>query len=1134
ANQVCSSCHDLTTSHFNTSGKRLRSGFANDNTNSNCRQCHDPGTAAVTAPHMYSTYAAYQSSAHNTLKCTECHDVHGKAGAYAAMTKGNKQAMCYQCHKDPASGGIQNLAISGSVYSNNIQGAFGMSSKHPLGTSFSIGGGTYSLECTSCHNVHIVTGKYLQAGQGKSPVTRFTNNLAVWGASPGQKMNDYAGTGKYQTPYVTVNTLGGAELPDYVGFCMDCHQYAVNAIVAKDWTNDPHGLKTAGLTGMITGGGITGAQYAGPKDCPNWEGCGRAIDWGTSDSCDEAAAASAGVNQCWPVKPLGSGTSAWVKGAYDQELRNAGVNYVLSCTDCHEAHGSNKYKLLRYSLSNSLDDNTVGNDVELVNDRRTMGFGTGNSVGVCYACHYPKTREHSYNPGWHNNGVCATGPCHQPDPYDHVAFGAGECYGRCHSSTYVWNTDLMNTPSEWATFHENKRKGTATQAAPAHENGLVVHYPFEGNLKDNNMWNNHGLWVNGAGTYTSGRVGTGIQVNNNPIEVGSDGSVSGSAVWDSTNNGKTGNISRLTEMKYNMTLEAWVYPTVSDNNERKIMAKSNYWQGGYALFLKQIDGRLRVAMFTNMTGGGPTSDWDGTTCNGLRGAFSTVSIPLNQWTHVAATYDSTGPDRDSLDGSAGRIRIYVNGEDVTTSYSSISSCYAQPGAGENAMFPFSDMRFKDASRCSGWCATALSIGGLNWSDAANNFIGRLDEVKVWNITKSPSYFQTIDTMAPPRIDRVEGVIGTNQLYVTFSEGVYSNSNGTGALDRFDFTLTDTDNGRTITGVTHTAGASTATLTLNAALDNSNDINVDTLAAAANSIFDDHGNPADTTSVVITQFSGCPTGQVVFNLDESAGSAFVLDNSNLLYGVVNDPSNTMGSGTFYGDNSNNYIKFEYNNSCLQADTGMRLEARIRPTGMSGTTNYIKRIVGRLVNGGNYQVSVWRNNAMSGWTYSAPSGVASIAFWANPVDRHGGVATKPVLTDYTLCPIVSDHWYYVLAVWDNNKAGGIPGQYFVPADIYVEDQGTNGNYNDNLWSGLRNCTKADQSYQGTDNSRKFYTGDSIVKANGIFAIGSDASLGSNVFYGWIDWIKWYGSAGAPPSGPAREWDYEIDLSMPVPGP
>jgi hypothetical protein len=50
ANRSCTDCHDLTTQHFDSPSSRLKIGFYNDNDNSNCRQCHDPGTAAVGDP----------------------------------------------------------------------------------------------------------------------------------------------------------------------------------------------------------------------------------------------------------------------------------------------------------------------------------------------------------------------------------------------------------------------------------------------------------------------------------------------------------------------------------------------------------------------------------------------------------------------------------------------------------------------------------------------------------------------------------------------------------------------------------------------------------------------------------------------------------------------------------------------------------------------------------------------------------------------------------------------------------------------------------------------------------------------------------------------------------------------------
>ena len=71
---------------------------------------------------------------------------------------------------------------------------------------FTIEGNTYTLQCTTCHNPHIVTGKHWEADKSLSPVTRpdltadpSTNPRAMgttlWGAQDGEKMDDYAGTG---------------------------------------------------------------------------------------------------------------------------------------------------------------------------------------------------------------------------------------------------------------------------------------------------------------------------------------------------------------------------------------------------------------------------------------------------------------------------------------------------------------------------------------------------------------------------------------------------------------------------------------------------------------------------------------------------------------------------------------------------------------------------------------------------------------------------------------------------------------------------------------------------------------------------------------------------------------------------
>ncbi len=105
---------------------------------------------------------------------------------------------------------------------------------------------------------------------------------------------------------------------------------------------------------------------------------------------------------------------------------------------------------------------------------------------------------------------------------------------------------------------------------------------------------------------------------------------------------------------------------------------------------------------------------------------------------------------------------------------------------------------------------------------------------------------------PPQIISVQGQISSNILSVEFSEAVYSNAGAVGDLVPSDFSLTDLDNSRTITDVTHSAGQYTATLTLSSALDSTADIGVDSLAAAtAATIFDATSTAMDTLSVTIT-------------------------------------------------------------------------------------------------------------------------------------------------------------------------------------------------------------------------------------------------------------------------------------------
>jgi hypothetical protein len=152
----------------------------------------------------------------------------------------------------------------------------------------------------------------------------------------------------------------------------------------------------------------------------------------------------------------------------------------------------------------------------------------------------------------------------------------------------------------------------------------------------------------------------------------------------------------------------------------------------------------------------------------------------------------------------------------------------------------------------------------------------------------------------PKIDAIYGKVGNSTVTVRFSEGVYSENDGTGGLVPADFSLNDVGGGgKTITGVTHTAGENFATLILSSPLA-AEDIDTDTIAAASTaSIYDASGNAMGITPVTI---SGDPPPSVS-NLYPADGAVDVSRNSDLSF-ILSD----IGSGIDWSTLS---ILLEYN-------------------------------------------------------------------------------------------------------------------------------------------------------------------------------------------------------------------------------
>ncbi len=134
-----------------------------------------------------------------------------------------------------------------------------------------------------------------------------------------------------------------------------------------------------------------------------------------------------------------------------------------------------------------------------------------------------------------------------------------------------------------------------------------------------------------------------------------------------------------------MTVEAWVNHD-GNSDENAVILQKGANSDGYMLRLEGT-GSSVAASFTvgDITNGGPR-------------VTTNSSIPANQWTHIAATYDGTD------------LKIFVNGSlDATDS----------------------ETRSIDAN------THPFLIGATNALDG-NFYSGELDEIRVWNVARSES------------------------------------------------------------------------------------------------------------------------------------------------------------------------------------------------------------------------------------------------------------------------------------------------------------------------------------------------------------------------------------------------------------
>jgi len=211
--------------------------------------------------------------------------------------------------------------------------------------------------CSGCHNSHRAQkSSYPVNIKGTSPISRpsqHATDWTLWGDDPVERMSNY--TSNYQSPYYYNSTMtyepggdtisNGSNLPDYVTFCMDCHNTAYDSQISSSQKYN------------FTGNEINIFN-------PDWE----------------------------TISPHGKSDGLQPDSMNRKEPYKAGRNYVLSCTDCHEPHGSSNGMLIRKEINGSGSVNF------------TDWSNRDDWLTICMRCHEPLNN--------HNAGRPGTDPCY--------------------------------------------------------------------------------------------------------------------------------------------------------------------------------------------------------------------------------------------------------------------------------------------------------------------------------------------------------------------------------------------------------------------------------------------------------------------------------------------------------------------------------------------------------------------------------------------------------------------------------------------------------------------------------------------------------------------------------------------------
>lgn len=340
-----------------------------------------PGSIPSMEAHPNTVYGVNRSGAgYLQGECANCHEVFVRPACsentvelFAANNPTSQtNNFCFRCHKGTGSvqaGGIVNNDYGatfggGTAMFTTIYDAFNpmgtYASSHDLATvqnyAKTSAWGTWMTDdtnaCIVCHLPHMDQRNFpvaLNTDGGVNTAVRRGNDVSdnprnLWGDEPQgvsgrpEMMHDW--TTGYQAPYyaggsnyepANDGTADGSNLPNFVYVCAEtCHRNAdVPGVIEINWTDLP----------------------APPE-------------WPAEPSRHGKAAAVAGGMEFGVLRP-----------PYADNLRG---NYVLSCTDCHETHGSTNAAMLRTTVNGISGLSTGGpGHVE----------AGGKWYNYCSACH---------------------------------------------------------------------------------------------------------------------------------------------------------------------------------------------------------------------------------------------------------------------------------------------------------------------------------------------------------------------------------------------------------------------------------------------------------------------------------------------------------------------------------------------------------------------------------------------------------------------------------------------------------------------------------------------------------------------------------------------------------------------------